>query len=119
MGRTPEEYIICAGVVPEGSNIYLGVFDKEDVLYTTGKLMDEAMSDYAENASCMLIFSCMARNLSLGLDSMAELELVMNKVGSSVPFMMTYSGGEICPTQVSDLSAINRFHNNTIVVCIL
>jgi hypothetical protein len=32
--------------------------------------------------------------------------------------MMAYSGGETCPTQVSDDKAINRFHNNAFVACV-
>ena len=31
---TPEKYALCAGKMPEGSTMYIGVFDKEDVLLT-------------------------------------------------------------------------------------
>ena len=119
IAQTPEKYIVCAGIVPEGSKIYIGVFDRDDVLYTTGKSMDEALSLDLENASCMLMYSCVARNMSLGADDMAELNLVRNKIKEKLPFVMAYSGGEICPTQVSDSKAVNRFHNNTFIACIL
>ena len=119
VGQTPEKYIVCAGIVPEGSSIYVGVFDKEDILYTTGNAVDDMLlSDFGE-ASCMVCFSCVARSMSLGVDSMAELDIVMEKIGDKLPFVMACSGGEICPTQVTDSAAINRFHNNIFMICVI
>jgi hypothetical protein len=43
---------------------------------------------------------------------------VTEKTGGRLPFLMAYSGGEICPTRVSEEKAINRFHNNAYVACL-
>ena len=116
IGRTPEKYAICAGIMPEGANLYIGVFDKADVLLTTGSALEKA--DIG-GASCALMHSCISRNMSLGGDSTAEMELVRKLMGDKIPFVMSYSGGEMCPTQVSGSKAVNRFHNNTFIVCII
>ena len=118
LGRTSEKYAVCAGIMPEGSTMSIGVFDKEDVLFTTGQAVDRALADTG-GLSCMLIYSCVSRSMSLEGDVMAELELVKDRVGNKIPFMMTYSGGEMCPSRISSSKAINRFHNNTFIVCLL
>ena len=118
VAHTPEKYAVCAGLIPEGATMYVGVFDKEDVLYTTGKAIDEAL-EVIEGASCILGFCCVARSISLGVDNMAEMELIRDKVGDKLPFMAISSGGEICPTQISNARAINRFHNNAFIICVL
>jgi hypothetical protein len=117
IGLTPEKHAVCAGAMPEGATLHLGVFDKEDVLYTTGEAADKALAD-VKDASGLLIYSCISRNMSMGSDLLAELDLIRDKVAGKLPFMMAYSGGEICPTQVSDSKAINRFHNNAFVACV-
>ncbi|MDR1136035.1 MAG: FIST C-terminal domain-containing protein [Clostridiales Family XIII bacterium] len=117
IGLTPEKYAICAGAMPEGATLRLGVFDKEDVLFTTGNSLKTALEN-TENASVMLIYSCISRNMTLGAESMAELALITELAGAKLPFMTAYSGGEICPTQITDGTAVNRFHNNALIGCI-
>jgi hypothetical protein len=117
IGLTPEKYAICAGAMPEGAILHIGVFDKQDVLITSGGATDHALEDIAD-ASGLLIYSCISRNMSMGSDLLAELELIRDKVGSKLPFMMAYSGGEICPTQMSGGKAVNRFHNNAFIACV-
>lgn len=114
---TDEKYGICAGAMPEGCTLYLGVFDKDDVLLTTRQTVQAALSDI-EGASGILIYSCISRIMSLAGDSTAEMELVRSKVGDKLPVMMAYSGGEMCPTQQSGAGAINRFHNNAFILCV-
>lgn len=111
------KHAICAGVMPEGSTLYIGVFDKDDVLLTTREIVRSALSDIA-NSSGILVYSCVSRNMSLAADQLAELDLVREEAGGRLPFMMAYSGGEICPTQVSGATAINRFHNNSFILCV-
>ncbi|MDR3208066.1 MAG: FIST C-terminal domain-containing protein [Oscillospiraceae bacterium] len=117
IGLTPEKYAICAGTMPEGASLYIGVFDKRDVLTTTGAAADQIV-EAIEGASGLLIYSCISRNMTLGSDQLAELDLFRDKIGDKVPFMMAYSGGELCPTQVTDGHAINRFHNNALIACV-
>jgi hypothetical protein len=103
--------------MPEGATLYLGVFDKADVLLTTREAVQTALSKNPA-PSGMLIYSCISRNMCLGSDLFAELELVQQVAGKKASLMMAYSGGEICPTRMNESSAINRFHNNAFILCI-
>jgi len=115
---TPEKYAVCAGAMPEGSTMYIATADKEDVLLTTGEAMDMALADVG-GASLLLIYSCISRAMTLGTDQFREMQLVDGKLGGRLPYMMTNSGGEICPTRVSADKAINRFHNNAFIACLI
>ena len=96
------------------------------MLLTTGEAVDLLIKDIKNRpGSGLLIYSCISRGMTFGGDQFKEIELVREKLGAgvqsalNVPFMMAFSGGEICPTQVSDDKAINRFHNNAFIACLL
>jgi len=114
---TPEKYAICAGAMPQGSTLYIGITDKDDVLLTTGEAVDRILED-AQNASGLLVYSCISRIMALGSEQFKETELIREKVGKKLPFMMAYSGGEICPTLTFSDNTINRFHNNAFIACL-
>jgi hypothetical protein len=115
---TPEKYALCAGAIPQGSTLYIASTDKDDVLLTTGKAVDVLLNDI-QNSSALMVYSCISRSMTLGAEQFKEMELLRQKIGTKLPFMMACSGGEICPTQVSDNKAINRFHNNAFIACLL
>jgi len=112
-----DNHAICGGDMPEGSTLYIGVFDKDDVLLTTRGAVEAALAA-KQNASGMLIFSCVSRFMSLGADVHDELSLIKTLAGARLPFMMAYSGGEICPTAVRGTNAVNRFHNDSLIICV-
>ncbi|MCL2877326.1 MAG: FIST C-terminal domain-containing protein [Acidobacteria bacterium] len=114
---TPEKYAICAGAMPQGSTLYMATADKDDVMFTTGEAVDQLFKNM-DNASGLLIYSCIGRSMTLASEQFKEMEFINQKVGAILPYMMVCSGGEICPTQVSDEKAINRFHNNAFVACL-
>ena len=115
---TPENYAVCAGKMPEGSTMNLGVFDKEDVLFTTGEAVATALKDDLSGTSCIFCYSCVSRSMSLLGDQFAEIDMVRDLIGDKLSLLMAYSGGEICPTQTSSSKAINRFHNNAFIACV-
>ena len=115
---SPEKHAICAGAMPEGSTLQIAMSDKEDVILTTGIALDQMIGDL-RGASGALVYSCIARHMTLGAEQFKEVGLVDEKLGGSLPFLMAGSGGEICPTQVSDYKAINRFHNNAFIACLI
>ena len=114
---SPEKYAICGGVMPEGSTLHIAISDKEDVMSTTGEAIDRMLAD-APGASGAVIYSCITRGMTLGAEQFKEIGLVDKKAGGAFPFIMAGSGGEICPTQVSEGKAINRFHNNAFIACL-
>jgi hypothetical protein len=115
---TPEKFVVCAGGMPEGSTLYMTRTDKDDVIYTTEEITD-VIAKEIEEASVMLIYSCLVRSMTLGTEQLKEMDIVNSKFSGKLPYMFAISGGEICPTQVSEGNAINRFQNNTFVACLL
>jgi len=115
---TPEKYAICAGAMPQGSTLYMTVADKGDVLHTTGETIDIILKDI-DRSSVLLVYSCISRNMTLGAEQFKEMELISQKIGKKLLFMTANSGGEICPTQISEGKAINRFHNNAFIACLI
>jgi hypothetical protein len=116
VGLNAQKHAVCAGVMPEGSTMYLGVFDKDDVLLTTGNLIRQAMTENPA-PSVLIGYSCITRSMSLGSDLYAEADLIRREINGRAPFLIAYSGGEICPTPINRDLAINRFHNNTFIIC--
>lgn len=114
IGLNEDEHGICAARMPEGSTLRIGVFDKADVLLTSEKAVAEALSG---GEKTILMYSCVSRNMSLAGDMLAELDAVSGRIANGRQFMMAYSGGEFCPTRIDQNTAINRFHNNTFVLC--
>ena len=114
---TPDGYALCAGTTPEGSNLQIGMSDKNDVILTTETTMDTIMAEM-NSASGLIIYSCIARNVTLGADMFDEMNVIVEKVAGKIPFLMAYSGGEMCPTQHTGGNAVNRFHNNAFVACL-
>ena len=114
---SPEKYAICAGAIPQGSTLYVASSDKETVLGTTGEAIGAILRDI-KGSSGLLIYSCISRAMTLGSEQFMEMELIDRDLGGKLPLMMVNSGGEICPTQVSGGTAINRFQNNAFVACL-
>lgn len=112
---TDEGYAVCGGVMPIDSTLSVGSIDYEDVIRTTADLIERAKATGKRQG--FLLFSCLSRNLALGVDTEAEMELVEEKL-DYCPYQFTYSGGEICPSYDADGKIVNRFHNDTVVGCI-
>jgi hypothetical protein len=117
IGLNEQKNAICAGAMPEGSTMYMGVFDKGDVLLTTGNSLKQALEETAA-PSAVIGYSCISRSMTLGSDLFAEIDLIQHEIAQKIPVFFAYSGGEICPTQINSQVAINRFHNNTFILCI-
>jgi hypothetical protein len=117
IGLNEQKQAICAGVMPEGSTLYIGVFDKDDVILTTGNTVKQALGENPR-PSALIGYSCISRSMSLGSDLYAELDLIRKEIAGKVPALIAYSGGEICPTRINEAAAINRFHNNTFILCV-
>ena len=63
---------------------------------------------------------CVTRYIMLAPDQESELRLIHEELSKDgKPFMMGYSGGEICPMPGRDGKPRNRFHNYTFCACIL
>jgi hypothetical protein len=114
---TPENYIVCGGHMPVGASIAVGICDKGDILRTTRELLRRVAADYPGRT--VLMHSCLGRRLALGVDPLLEAEMTVEEMPPASSFMLSYSSGELCPIAVGDQGAVNRFHNYTLIVCVL
>lgn len=112
-----EGHGVCGGYMPEGARMYLSVLTKEDVVDTTHGLVSNALGD--AGGDLLLAFSCHTRNVALGDEVYAEFDAVRALVGEKLPYLMSTSGGELCPYITDDQRTVNRFHNNSVILCVL
>lgn len=117
LGLSPEGYVLCGGEMPVGVGLALGAQDAEAVLETMRQVILAVPPDRPPDA--MLLFSCHSRSLALGLDNMAEIECMDRALGDKVPFILAYSGGEICPVPDGNGGTRNASHSDTLVACTL
>ncbi|MCL2773923.1 MAG: FIST C-terminal domain-containing protein [Oscillospiraceae bacterium] len=119
-------YGICRGDVCQDSNFTLINVNSGSVIESAKKMTDYVNS--LPDKQAVLMFSCITRRTSLSVSSVTEENIIKKFMNSDTPFMMAYSGGEICPISVrqsaknlknSQNSVSNQFHNYSFVACIL
>lgn len=109
--------IVCAVETPVGATLAVGSLNYDDVISTAKKLVNEAKE--IPDWSVMLLFSCFSRNMVLA-DTMAEMNAVRDEMRDEKrPFIMIYSGGEICPLYNDKGVPVNGFHNYSLIACLI
>ena len=115
---TEDGTAIFRGDVDEGSTFTLLTSDSKDVLSTT--LQKIRQLNELPNVNGVLMFPCIVRRMmTQRLNPLAELETVRDTIHSDIPFMIGYSGGEICPTSIKNCIPTNRFHNYSLVILVV
>jgi hypothetical protein len=117
IASTPDGAIILCGSVPVGSTLAVATMDATDVITSTGEKVREALKESAGRN--MLIYSCAARNWTLGTKVMAEHEEVGKCIDGAAPFQFAYSGGEIFPAFFEGENISNHLQNDTMILCVL
>ena len=109
--------LLCGGEMPKGASVAVGEISSEGILASAAEGIERVLKAGKKNGAMFL--PCVSRYLMLSPNQNAELELVAGKIKSSgvMPFMMGYSGGEICPVRDESGMVQNRFHNYTFIAC--
>ncbi|MDL2264137.1 FIST C-terminal domain-containing protein [Synergistaceae bacterium OttesenSCG-928-I11] len=111
-----------------GAGICRGYMYENAVFTLTNPTPENIMSDSADlvekinalpDRQAVILFSCMVRRMTFGTEPMREIDMLLEKMDPAVPFMMAYAGGEICPTSAGENAVTNRFHNYSMIACIL
>jgi len=117
-GLNEDGSALCGGYVPEGSTLYVGRMDEEDILLTAKNSIRNLMK--TDGLKGIIMFPCLGRNMVLAINPMAEIDLVRVEIGDKAPWHLAYSAGECCPVYSSkDSRTSNRFHNFTFIGCAL
>jgi hypothetical protein len=109
-----EEGIFCGGNIPVGAKIAIADVDYGSVMETAQITVSQALAE-AEKNGCDFIFAipCFTRGLVISPNSEEEMRMTAEMIGGAFPFMLLYSGGEMCPVYDEKRNIVNRFHNLT------
>jgi hypothetical protein len=108
--------LTCSANIPEGSVVHIGSPGSSEVINSAKNITNGIKTSRGEAA---LIFSCFSRSIILS-NSQDEMETIREELkDSSPPYLLIYSGGEICPVNNEKGTAVNQYHNYTIVSCVL
>ena len=114
----PDGSALCRGKIPPGAQIAFGSLQSADILTATSEVA--AQINQEQNVNAVLIFSCLIRRLNIGSDEMKELNTIKDSLHVDIPFMASYSGGEICPIGCDRAGKYqNSFHNYSLIACLL
>ena len=113
----PDGTASCGCQVPKGASLSVGTLTGEDIVAATQKIVDQVLA--AEEGEAVIMYSCLSRMLILGVDAEVELEKISAGLTGKIPYLLAYSGGEICPVSGKDGKIANRMHNFSLISCIL
>ncbi|MDR1965323.1 MAG: FIST C-terminal domain-containing protein [Synergistaceae bacterium] len=107
---------LCGGETPQDSALIIGQIDRDGIVETAGASMEAATDGGVKNG--VLLLPCVSRYMMLTPQQDEEMELVTGSVGGKAPYVMGYSGGEVCPMLGKDGKYYNHFHNYTFSACV-
>jgi hypothetical protein len=107
--------VLCGGPVPQGALISLGEIDSQGILETAYESLDKLLA--FTGSSGFLMLPCVTRFVMLAPRQEDEMAGVMERLEGQLPYVLGYSGGELCPVRTEDGSWRNRFHNYTFMAC--
>jgi hypothetical protein len=114
---TEEGYVLSFGTIPQDARIGFSDIDGDFVFQS---MKETAPRVAASGAGGALVFSCNARQWALGTRRTdAEMKGLVENLGDSLAYHFAYSVGEICPVRNQDGQWVNRFHNFSIIACLL
>lgn len=109
--------LVCGGETPPGTTIAVGEITPEGIISTAEECIGRALGSGKKNGA--LLLPCVTRYLTLAPNQNSEMERVAEMIGDSMPYMLGYSGGEVCPVRDESGTWRNRFHNYTFSACVL
>ena len=102
----------------KGASIAIGEITTEGVIASSSEGLDRTIKTNKRNGA--LFLPCISRYLMLAPNHSDEMNLITKKMenGKIMPFMVGYSGGELCPVRDEAGVLQNRFHNYTFTACV-
>ncbi|MDR1496044.1 MAG: FIST C-terminal domain-containing protein [Clostridiales Family XIII bacterium] len=113
---TDEGALVCGGRVPVDATLAVGTLEADDILQTTEAIIREILATGKRGG--LLMFPCISRFVTMGNELTTEMDIVKNAVGESVPYLLNYGLGELCPVYDSTGKVVNKFHNFSFTACV-
>jgi hypothetical protein len=117
-GVGPERTLICNRNVQTGGILSIGTVSADYILKSAQSMIEAVKREKDGAWEGLFIFSCFSRAVGLGGNPMAEIELIQKELGDSVPYLLFYSGGELCPRYVKSGETVNQFHQYALIACL-
>jgi hypothetical protein len=114
---TEEGHILAYGTIPQGAKIGFSDVDADFVLQSTKETITQAIA--AAQSRSALLFSCAGRRWTLGARTEIEIKELATHLDNNFAYQFAYSGGEICPVRNREGRLVNRFHNFSMIACLL
>lgn len=96
--------------LPVGTKLVLSQIDVEGILETARTGVDKIL--VSKNKNGVFMCPCVTRYIMQAPDQDGEMRLVTEMLaGKGLPYVLSYSGGEICPVKDDSGKLRNRFHN--------
>ncbi len=118
---TEKGEIICAGEVPQGSEIRLMLGDEEKAIKAAKEAAEYAKEQLkGAKPRAIFVFNCAARYMLLGSRADEEIEAIQKVLGKEVPLIGFYTYGEQAPLAgILGLECRSVFHNETMTLMVL
>jgi hypothetical protein len=113
------------GKIPEGAVISVAAMKRRDVEVSTHEallhLLGQIEAGQREGYAYSTIFcvSCIGRYMVMGSEREGEGRAISEGLPKNLNLSGFYGYGELCPTSVREKRALNRAHNESIVLCAL
>ncbi|MDR1275146.1 MAG: FIST C-terminal domain-containing protein [Candidatus Accumulibacter sp.] len=112
--------ILCYGSVIKGARVCFSEIGADYVVESTGKTIAHAFAESTDRgALSALIVSCISRCWVLGKEADLEMKEIAMRLDAAFAYQFMYSGGEICPVKNGEGQWVNRFHNFSMIACVL
>ncbi len=116
---------VLFGAIPENSAVSIATMKRRDIQDSCRKAVQEIREKIEANRSddytytTLLCISCGGRYMVMADDKDVEGNILLEYLPNGLTLSGFYAYGEICPTVVRDGKALNRVHNESIVMCAL
>jgi hypothetical protein len=112
MEQTADGAILLGGKAPAGSTLGIGAMDISHILDCARRA---AAQIRLSSPDATILYSCIARNIGLGLNYTMEIETLRRDLAGCSPYVLAYSMGEICPLVFPDGKWRNEYHNMSLI----
>jgi len=110
--------LLCGGEMTKGASLAIGEINNEGILAATKEGITRILNSGKKNGA--LLLPCVSRYVMLAPNHDEEMNYISSRLenGKIMPFMIGYSGGELCPVRDNAGVLQNRFHNFTFSACV-
>lgn len=116
----PDGSLLCAGEIPQGSEIQLMLGNIESAI-NAARFASVLALEHLKGAKpkLVLVFNSIARLKLLGNETQREIDIIRQIVGKELPIAGFYTYGEQAPLRSDAHLGRSYFHNETVLVVII